>query len=92
MVVRLRGARERGVRGAAVRAGPPRSLERWNSMTPSLCETCAWMREVVTPKGSRFLLCRLWQTGPAFPKYPPQPVVRCDGYRKKEPAEGVEGR
>jgi hypothetical protein len=25
-------------------------------MTPSLCETCAWMRQIVTPKGSRFLL------------------------------------
>jgi hypothetical protein len=39
------------------------------------------MREVVTPKGSRFLLCQLSQTNPAFPKYPPQPVVRCEGYR-----------
>src|SRR5215470_5054565 len=29
-----------------------------NSMAPSLCETCALMREVVTPKGSRFLLCQ----------------------------------
>ena len=56
-------------------------------MTPSLCETCGRMREVVTPKGSRFLLCRLSQTDPARPKYPPQPVARCDGYRKKEPAE-----
>lgn len=24
----------------------------------SLCETCASMREVITPKGSRFLLCQ----------------------------------
>jgi hypothetical protein len=39
------------------------------------------MREVITPKGSRFLLCQLSRTDPAFPKYPPQPVVRCDGYR-----------
>jgi hypothetical protein len=61
-------------------------------MTHSLCETCAWMREVVTPKGSRFLLCRLSQADPAYPKYPPQPVVRCDGYQKKEPTGGVEER
>lgn len=61
-------------------------------MPPSLCETCAWMREVITPKGSRFLLCQLSQTDPDYPKYPPQPVVRCDGYRKKEPTEGVEER
>ena len=53
-------------------------------MTRSLCETCAWVREVVTPKGSRFLLCRLSQTDPAYPKYPLQPVTRCDGYRDKE--------
>jgi hypothetical protein len=58
-------------------------------MTPSLCETCALMREVVTPKGSRFLLCQLSQTDPDYPKYPRQPVVRCDGYRKKEQAEGT---
>jgi hypothetical protein len=45
------------------------------------------MREVITPKGSRFLLCRLSQTDPAFPKYPPQPVVHCDGYRQKDTNE-----
>jgi hypothetical protein len=61
-------------------------------MSRSLCETCARMREVVTPKGSRFLLCRLSQTDPAYPKYPPQPVVRCDGNREKGPTEGVEER
>src|SRR5262245_6523569 len=41
VVVRLRGARGRGVGGAAVRAGPPCSPEWWNCMTPSLGETCA---------------------------------------------------
>ena len=49
----------------------------------SLCETCTSMREVVTPKGSRFLLCRLSRTDPAYPKYPPQPVVCCGGYRPR---------
>src|SRR2546430_10434420 len=57
------------------------------AMSRSLCETCAWMREVVTPKGSRFLLCQLSKTDPAYPKYPPQPVVRCDGYRPREASE-----
>ena len=66
--------------------------ERQVPMSRSLCETCAWMREVVTPRGSRFLLCQLSKTDPAYPKYPPQPVVRCDGYRKKEPTQGVEER
>jgi hypothetical protein len=57
-------------------------------MSLSLCETCALMREVVTPKGSRFLLCQLSQTNPNYRKYPPQPVVRCGGYQKKEQAGG----
>jgi hypothetical protein len=61
-------------------------------MTPSLCETCAWVREVVTPKGSRFLLCQLSQTDPDYPKCPPQPVARCDGNRKKEQTQEVEER
>ena len=52
-----------------------------------LCETCASMREVPTPKGSRFFLCRLSQSDPAFPKYPPQPVVRCDGYQPRNTNE-----
>ncbi len=49
----------------------------------SLCESCASMREVITPKGSRFLLCQLSESDPAYPKYPRQPVVRCEGYRPK---------
>ncbi len=53
----------------------------------SLCETCASMREVVTPKGSRFLLCQLSRINPAFPKYPSQPVVRCDGYHLRDANE-----
>jgi hypothetical protein len=48
----------------------------------SLCETCSNCREVVTPKGSRFLLCLLSQTDLRFPKYPPQPVVECSGYQR----------
>jgi hypothetical protein len=53
-------------------------------MARSLCKTCALMREIVTPKGSRFLLCQLSQRNLDYPKYPPQPVAWCDGYQKKE--------
>jgi hypothetical protein len=52
-------------------------------MTQSLCETCCWVREVATAR-SRFLLCELSKTNAAYPKYPPQPVVRCDGYTQKK--------
>jgi hypothetical protein len=41
------------------------------------------MREIITSRGSRFLLCELSRTDPAYPKYPPQPVVRCAGYRAR---------
>jgi hypothetical protein len=53
-------------------------------MKQSLCEKCALMREIITPKGSRFLLCQLSKSEPAYPKYPPQPIVRCGGYQEKE--------
>ncbi len=56
-------------------------------MTHSLCEICASMREVITPKGSRFLLCQLSRTDPAFPKYPPQPVAQCGGYERRDTNE-----
>jgi hypothetical protein len=44
------------------------------------------MREVTTTR-SRFWLCQLSQTNPAYPKYPHQPVVRCDGYAEKDRTE-----
>jgi hypothetical protein len=48
----------------------------------SLCETCESVREIRTAR-SRFLLCELSLTDAAYPKYPPQPVVQCDGYRTR---------
>lgn len=53
------------------------------TMMPSLCDTCKNMREVRTAR-SRFLLCQLSATNAAFPKYPPQPVLRCCGYQCQE--------
>ena len=52
---------------------------------PSLCETCGNVREICTAR-SRFLLCELSFTNAAYPKYPPQPVVRCSGYQPKDTA------
>jgi hypothetical protein len=60
-------------------------------MAQNLCETCQNMREVRTAR-SRFLLCELSVTDDDYPKYPPQPVVRCAGYRKKEQTQGIEER
>ncbi len=53
-------------------------------MIESLCQSCTHCKEIVTGKGSRFLLCQLSQTDSRYSKYPPQPVVRCGGYELKE--------
>lgn len=50
-------------------------------MMESLCITCSHVREIVSGTGSKFLLCELSQTDEQVSKYPPQPVVRCDGYK-----------
>jgi hypothetical protein len=66
-----------------------RSVVLWERkyMICSLCESCASMREIVTPKRSRFLLCRLSYDDPEYPKYPPQPVVQCNGYKIRDKVE-----
>jgi hypothetical protein len=57
-------------------------------MTESLCESCRFMRAVVSGRGSRFLLCELSRQDRRFPKYPPQPVTRCSGYARREGDDG----
>jgi hypothetical protein len=42
------------------------------------------MREIVSARGSRFLLCQKSQEDERFAKYPPQPVVQCAGYEQRE--------
>ena len=49
-------------------------------MTQTLCATCQFKRDVRTARSS-FLLCQLSNTDETFPKYPPQPVRLCRGYR-----------
>lgn len=52
----------------------------------SLCEACRYKRDVVSGKGSRFILCQRSLAEAGYPKYPPQPVVRCGGFAVSEPA------
>jgi hypothetical protein len=51
------------------------------TMTISLCESCGRMREIVTGRGSRFLLCELSRVDDRFVKYPGQPVLKCIGHK-----------
>jgi hypothetical protein len=53
-------------------------------MTESLCRTCQHRKDVISGKGSRFLLCLLSLEDRRFPKYPPQPLVQCSGYSKPD--------
>ena len=53
-------------------------------MDQSICEACSHMKEVTSGTGSRFLLCKLSQTDRRFQKYPPQPVIRCEGFEESE--------
>jgi len=48
-----------------------------------LCDDCQHARPIESAKGSLFLLCRLSESDPRFPKYPRLPVLSCAGYRPK---------
>ena len=63
-----------------VKSGQP-----WSAA--GLCATCRHAREVVSARGSWFLRCALSDVDPRFPKYPPLPVVACDGYREAPASE-----
>jgi hypothetical protein len=52
-----------------------------------LCPSCSFARQIVSGKGSRFLLCEKSKTDRRFAKYPTQPVIHCQGFAEKQ-AEG----
>jgi hypothetical protein len=56
-------------------------------MKSSYCEFCLYMKEVVSGKGTRFLMCQKSSAGINFPKYPPQPVLQCGGFEVKDCGE-----
>lgn len=57
------------------KAKPGPSLPR-----AGLCPLCVHHRVVANRRGSRFYLCERSKDDPRFPKYPPLPVLRCDGF------------
>ena len=48
--------------------------------TFGLCANCIHARRIESAKGSEFLLCRLSESDPRFPKYPRLPVSACSGH------------
>ena len=61
-------------------------MASWPGM--SMCETCRSGREVLTAR-SRFLLCEMSVSHHNYPKYPPQPIMRCDGYEQKDKLDQI---
>jgi hypothetical protein len=57
--------------------------QKRNSPSAGLCADCLNARRIESAHGSVFMLCELSLTDPTFAKYPPLPVLTCDGYKKK---------
>jgi hypothetical protein len=49
-----------------------------------LCGGCAWAERVASRR-STFLRCRRAETDPAYPRYPPLPVLACAGLEPGTP-------
>lgn len=47
-----------------------------------LCFDCRWSRTVANRRGSVFYRCLRSDTDPAYPRYPPLPVLACAGYER----------
>jgi len=62
-----------------------------NDDRAGLCARCIHAQQVTSSRGSTFVLCRLSFTDPRFPRYPPLPVIACDGYepRPENPGSGI---
>ncbi len=57
-----------------------------------LCARCRHVREIVSARGSRFLLCSRSSAEPErFARYPRLPVLRCAGFEEKAPDGGETG-
>ena len=63
---------------------PERAGSRREEETIGLCVNCRHVRRVETERGSVFYRCARAATDPRFRKYPPLPVVRCEGYEADE--------
>ena len=53
------------------------------SVPAGLCASCRHLRVLASPR-SVFVRCGRAESDPAFPRYPPLPVVRCRGYEEEE--------
>lgn len=54
-------------------------------MRLGLCAGCSHRREIRNRRGSVFHLCNRSRTDPRFPRYPPLPVLACEGFTPEAP-------
>ena len=62
-----------------VGSNPTLSASPGDGGAPGLCAACRHSRLITTARGSVFRLCERSATDPAYPRYPPLPVLRCPG-------------
>lgn len=48
-----------------------------------LCDSCRHQRLVPNTRGSVFSLCERSREDPAYPRYPPVPVLGCPGFEPR---------
>jgi hypothetical protein len=56
-----------------------------------LCAACEHSREIISARGSAFLLCERSFSDPTFAKYPSLPVLSCRGFAAAEEEAGETG-
>jgi len=49
-----------------------------------VCDACLHQRVIRNTRGSSFSKCERSKTDPRFAKYPPVPVLRCDGFTPRD--------
>ncbi len=57
-------------------------------LMPGLCATCSHARAVRT-ESSVYVLCELSKENPRFRKYPPLPVLLCEGHQPVPPKDSA---
>jgi hypothetical protein len=60
-------------------------------VSAGLCADCVNVKIMRSDRNSVFYLCQLSFTDSRFPKYPALPVLSCDGYVQKLPADASDG-
>ena len=64
-------------------AGKDKTIPAEERARAGLCADCVHAKRIESSRGSRFYLCELSASDPAFRKYPRLPVLQCPGYTRE---------